>query len=343
MAPVTNAPVLVTGPTGYIGAHVALNLLQHGYSVRGTVRSQEKFDQLLAQPAFQQYKDKFTAVIVEDLVTGDFTEAVKGVDVVVHTASPFKVTPENPEETYLKPAIQGTKGVIEAAIKSGTVKNIVITSSFAAIVSPQDGVPFNERLYTESDWNSSTYEEAVKSDTPGFAYRVSKKVAEQTANELVKGKPIKLAAINPPLVLGPYVHAVAKLDDLNESLAQLWAALSGRKGKDLPPTGTPAVADVRDLADAHRLAFEKDQEGRFIVYNGPFDWAQLVDIARRDFPEQAENTPEPKDSDRVSTNPKVFHLDSTKSKEVLGLKYHTVEQTLHDTIEQLYAEHAEGK
>ncbi|CAD6891881.1 unnamed protein product [Tilletia controversa] len=343
MAPTTSAPVLVTGPTGFVGANVALELLRHGYRVRGTVRSQKKFDQLVAQPEFAKYRDHFEAVVVEDLATGDFSEAVKGVEVVIHTASPFSISSENPEETYLKPAVEGTKNVVSAAVKSGTVKNIVVTSSFAAVFSLDDGLPLNERTYTEKDWNKATYEQASKSEIPGFAYCASKKLAEQTAYDVVKesGKSIKVASLCPPMVLGPYVHVVDKLDNLNESLDQLWQVVSGKCGKDVPGTGFPAAVDVRTLAAAHRLAFERDQEGRFLIYNGAYDWAQAVDVARQNFPEQAKNTPEPKDSDRLVGNPKLFKIDNSKSKEVLGLEYKPVEEVLKDAIGHLYKEQEE--
>ncbi|KAE8259851.1 hypothetical protein A4X13_0g736 [Tilletia indica] len=348
MAPSTSAPVLVTGPTGFIGANVALELLRHGYRVRGTVRSQKKFDELAAQPEFAKFRDHFEAVVVEDLVTGDFSEAVKGVEVVVHTASPFSLSTENPEETYLKPAVEGTKNVVRAAVKTGTVRNIVVTSSFASVLSMDDGLPFAEpapRTYTEKDWNRATYEDAIKSDVPGFAYCASKKFAEQAAYDVVKesGSSIKVATLCPPMVLGPYVHVVDKLDNLNESSGQLWQVVSGKCGKDLPPTAFPAVADVRALAAAHRLAFERDQEGRFLIFNGGYDWAHVVDLARKNFPEQAKQTPEPKDSDRILDNPKLFTIDNTRSKELLGVEYKSVDQVFKDAIGQLYREQAEGK
>ncbi|KAK0555048.1 hypothetical protein OC845_000421 [Tilletia horrida] len=348
MAPYTSAPVLVTGPTGFVGAWCAYELLSNGYQVRGTVRSQEKFDQLVAQPHFAKYKDQFTAVIVPDLETGDFSEAVKDVEVVVHTASPFHTGTENPEETFLKPAIKGTENVVQAAISAGTVKNIVVTSSFAAVLSMDDGLPFAEpapKTYTEKDWNRATYDDALKSDIPAFAYCASKKLAEQRAYELVKesGKPIKVATLCPPMVLGPYVHNVTKLDNLNESLDQAWKILSGQSGKETPQTGFPAVTDVRHLATAHRRAFETNSEGRFLIYDGPYDWAQAVDIARKEFPDQAKNLPESKDDVRVATNPKLFRLDPSRSKKELGIEYTSAEEVLRDTIAHLYAEHAKGK
>jgi nucleoside-diphosphate-sugar epimerase len=67
--------VLVTGPSGFIGAHVFSQLIQKGYSVRGTVRSQSKADFL--KNKYPNADLSFT--IVEDIAqSGAFKDAVKG-------------------------------------------------------------------------------------------------------------------------------------------------------------------------------------------------------------------------------------------------------------------------
>jgi nucleoside-diphosphate-sugar epimerase len=58
-------------------------------------------------------------------------------DYVVHVASPYpsflpKVE-EEIEEQLLKPAVQGTRNVLEACIKVTTVKRVVVTSTIGAI------------------------------------------------------------------------------------------------------------------------------------------------------------------------------------------------------------------
>lgn len=74
-----NTTVLVTGVTGFIGAHVALKLLQAGYTVRGAVRSKKKGELLLQQSVFREYTDRFRVVEVSNIEqTGTFDEAVKG-------------------------------------------------------------------------------------------------------------------------------------------------------------------------------------------------------------------------------------------------------------------------
>lgn len=72
--------VLVTGINGFIGAHVAKDLLEHGWAVRGTARKPESVKVLTDGP-FKKYADegKFTLAQVPDMtVDGAFDEAVKG-------------------------------------------------------------------------------------------------------------------------------------------------------------------------------------------------------------------------------------------------------------------------
>ncbi|KAE8182408.1 hypothetical protein CF336_g8559 [Tilletia laevis] len=75
----------------------------HGCHICGTVRFQKKLDQSAAQPDFSKHRDHLEAVVVDELTADDFSEAVKGVEVVIHTASPNSLEAENPEETLLKP------------------------------------------------------------------------------------------------------------------------------------------------------------------------------------------------------------------------------------------------
>lgn len=81
-------------------------------------------------------------VIVEDLEKeGGFDDAVKGVDAVLHTASPFhgNVT-TGIYEDLINPAVNGTKNVLKSIKAHGDkVKRVVITSSFAAGRSPING------------------------------------------------------------------------------------------------------------------------------------------------------------------------------------------------------------
>jgi nucleoside-diphosphate-sugar epimerase len=108
--------VLITGINGFVAVHTAVKYLENGWNVRGTVRSADKGDKALGLPCFKQYKDKIDYVIVEDLIKGDFSEALKGVDAIAHCASPWHFNGKKWAE-YRDPAVKGTTNILEQAAK----------------------------------------------------------------------------------------------------------------------------------------------------------------------------------------------------------------------------------
>lgn len=67
----------MTGPSGYVGAHVLDQLLSKGYKVRGTVRSQRKIDQITAK--YPHVGDQLELVIVPDVqLDGIFDSLLHG-------------------------------------------------------------------------------------------------------------------------------------------------------------------------------------------------------------------------------------------------------------------------
>lgn len=56
-----------------------------------------------------------------------------------HIASPFILEVNNAEEDLLKPAMQGTVGLLQSALSSPSVKSVVVTSSFASVFDPKKG------------------------------------------------------------------------------------------------------------------------------------------------------------------------------------------------------------
>jgi nucleoside-diphosphate-sugar epimerase len=94
ISPPTTLPpgswILITGANGFIASHTALQFLQLGYRVRGTVRSLTKGSWLLVHPLFGPYADNgfFELVVVPDMVApGAFDEVVKGMSAVAHIAT----------------------------------------------------------------------------------------------------------------------------------------------------------------------------------------------------------------------------------------------------------------
>lgn len=227
--------VLVTGATGFVAGHCIADLLAHGHSVRGTVRS-------LADPARVAHLRALGGDL--ELVEADLTDdrgwpaAAGGVDVVLHVASPFPATPPRDEDELVRPAVDGTLRVLRAGAAAG-VRRVVLTSSVAAINSGH--ARGDHRLRTEADW----------SDVDGCSpYPKSKTLAEQAAWRFVADHPeLELVAINAGLVLGPLQHAGAGTS------VSIVTRLLNREMPAVPRLGFAPV-DVRDLATAHRLAMD---------------------------------------------------------------------------------------
>ncbi|KAJ4308951.1 hypothetical protein N0V84_011786 [Fusarium piperis] len=240
--------VLVTGATGFIGAHVVDTLLNRGIKVRGATRSIEKGNAMVkARP---QHAASLEFVQIQDFENpGGLEEAVDGVDGVIHVASPFTYDTTDNEKELIIPAINGVRAILEACTTNPAISRLVITSSFASVV---DIAKKGSYTYTSSDWNPLTYEEAAAPTSDAVvAYRGSKKFAELEAWKFVEErKPhFEIVTLCPPMTFGPVVHPVSGIDKLNESNAVLWSVAKGVS--PLPVSRVPFWIDVRDLAIAH--------------------------------------------------------------------------------------------
>ncbi|KAK9329338.1 hypothetical protein V1520DRAFT_279566, partial [Lipomyces starkeyi] len=211
---------------------------------------------------------KLSFAIVPDIaVPSAFDDAVKDMDYVVHTASPFKAIVEDNLKDLLLPALNGTQEVLKSVQQyAQSVKQVAITSSFAAVFSG----PLNlrgQKTYTEEDWNDISWDEALKSDGR-VAYRASKKFAEMAVWDFVKTHkaPFSVTVLNPPLVWGPMKQEVS-LSTLNTSNSYIYNLMQNTVNPD--PSYIFGFVDVRDLAIAHVAAIGNPKaENQGIIVSG---------------------------------------------------------------------------
>lgn len=136
--------VLLTGGSGFIGAHILQSLIAKDFSVVTTVRSQEKAQQIRnAYPNLPASKLDFS--IVPDIAKPDaFDQAVVSsppFSAVIHSASPFHFNVTDVQKELLDPAVMGTTGILKSIKKNApTVKRVAITSSFAAMINADKGL-----------------------------------------------------------------------------------------------------------------------------------------------------------------------------------------------------------
>lgn len=259
----TDSPVLVTGISGFIAKHCTLELLSHGYRVRGTVRSLERGQSV--RDTLSRHVDVSQLDFVEADLTSDrnWDTAMRDIRGVLHLASPFPVAePKDPQE-LIRPAVEGTLRVLKAAAAAG-VPRVVQTSSTAAIYGGQD--PNRPAPLTEDDWTD------VKSPRVD-SYSRSKTLAERAAREFAAAHPeMHFSTVNPGFVLGPVLDR-----DYGTSAGVIASFLRG-KYPGAPKISFPVV-DVRDVAKAHRLALETDlpSGGRYLCVS---ETAWFIDMMR---------------------------------------------------------------
>lgn len=155
--------VLVTGGNGFIGAHCISTLLQSNHLVRTTVRSSAKATatiEALKAAGVPNIQNLETVVVEDPTKLDEFSKVLPGCQGILHLASAFsyEANPGEFEEKLLKPALNGTKTVVQAAAKYPEIKRVVIMSSFASIYDANLGLQPG-RVYTEKDWCPLTYED----------------------------------------------------------------------------------------------------------------------------------------------------------------------------------------
>ncbi|KDR70013.1 hypothetical protein GALMADRAFT_901336 [Galerina marginata CBS 339.88] len=333
--PNESVKVLVTGANGFIGMWVVRTLLEQGYTVRGAVRSEEKGKRL--REYFGSYSDRVEWTIVEDIVMeGAFDEAVKEVDAIEHVASPLD-SPTSDPDGYIKPAVQGTIGILQSALKFGTkVKRIVLTSSATAMANmgAKPGVVFDETTW--GDEAIQTVKDQGKDASGVMKYWASKTLAEKAAWDFYSQhkNEIKwdIVTLNPPLVIGPPLQELKTPQDLNSSLGVWWRNITQEKPDDLLKMSY-AYVDVRDVAAAHVLALRKEEaaEERIILSNAATTWQESRNILYVLLPKLYTTGILPRGKPELEKFIR-FDFNPEKGKRILGLKYRSFEEMASDTL-----------
>ncbi len=214
--------VLVTGASGFLGAHTIPRLLDDGHRVRAYVRSPDRLAAALAPQGVDPATDDRVEVALGDMTDqAAIRAAVRGCRTVLHAAATYSLRRKD-AAIMTRANVAGTRAVLTAAVDEGC-SAVVHVSSTVALNRPggstlRPGMPLG----------------------PGLGpYSTSKVASERVARELqAAGAPV--VVVNPGVVIGPQDPR------LGASNAILVAALSGR----MPalPRGGLHYVDVRDTA-----------------------------------------------------------------------------------------------
>jgi len=316
--------VLLTGISGWIAKHTAIELLNKGYEVLGTVRNKD-----LINPTKETIKKHASienlSFIELDLLKNDgWDEAAKGCKYIFHIASPFPMKVSRDREFLLPVAVDGTLRVLNAGINAG-VEQIIKTSSIVAMFrKPNRSNPYT---FGENDWTDENWIEGVND------YFLSKTKAEKAAWKLMESKGLKskLTTINPGGVFGDALDKKG-----GTSIEYVRQFLKGK----FPgaPKFAVLISDVKDIAKAHVACIGNNKVGgrRLIVGKEVKKLVELSQLMAEAMPEYAKKLPKKElpnfmvklisyiDSSAKMMIPDLgilMQTDTSYSEELLGFKF----------------------
>ena len=343
----SDGPVAVTGASGFVGSHIVKNLVEHGYDVRACVRDASRQDKTFYLKDMDKCGPGNVQIFSCDLFEakhGVYDEPFSGCSATIHAAAAMGTDTENyeppsPLKMY-ESILDMTRGVLRSCTSTGTVKRVIYTSSAAAIYGPTGTERHDDFIYSEEHWSGGTYETLEERHTgedgetvwtnENRAYAKGKVDAEKLGCAFGDKHGIDFITICPSNVLGPL---------LGKSHNNLWQYRLGfsLSGKNKIEMNAPLVAwnivDVRDVAQAHRLALEsevsfngsrycltaKDERAEISMHN-------LLDLLQEMFPKHnvcGGYRPNPAE---------MYHrCRCTKAIKELGIKPREVRDTLRDT------------
>lgn len=239
---------LVTGATGFVGSHVARQIVTTGNPVRVLVRSSSNLRLLDGLAVERVEGDLRDAASLE--------RAMRGVRRVFHVAADYRLWARNPEDIY-KSNVEGTRLLLEAAKRAG-VERVVYTSTVATIV-----VPVGDGNLPNEDTRASL-EQMIGH------YKRSKLLAEQEAQKAASaGVPVVI--VNPTAPVGPGDWKPTPTGRI------ILDFLNGRMPAYVD-TGLNVVA-VEDVAAGHLLAAEHGRIGeRYILGGRNMTLKQILDV-----------------------------------------------------------------
>lgn len=317
--------VFVTGANGHIGSHVVRALHEAGASAIAFVRPSSDRRALSGVACEVREGDLLDAASVD--------EAMQGADAVIHVGAVHRNMTPDPED-IVRPAVEGTRAVLDAAEKHG-IRRVVLTSSGATVGFTKDP--------------AKPLDESARQERTVSPYIRGKVRQELLALERAKSGKLDVVVLNPSGVFGPRDY---RLTPATRALAGL---LSGD-----PAFLGVCFTDVRDVASAHVRALEKGRPGQRYLVTGdlatPAQVASLFDevggvrpslfrppgfllrfIAGRAEKKAARDGSDPPVTRAALEDLDGGHLlyDSARSRSELGMTYRDAKQVLTDSFRWL--------
>jgi dihydroflavonol-4-reductase len=250
--------ILITGATGLVGSHLALQLLENGEKIRAIYRNEASI--LATKSLFELYEKSHLFDKIE-WIQADITDvpsleiAFANVDSVFHCAALISFDP-NEEYLLRKTNIEGTANIVNLCL-SFDVKKVGYISSIAAL---GDLKGYETIITEETEWNPEKHH----SD-----YAISKYGAEM---EIWRGQQegLLVVVINPGIILGPGFW--------NQGSGKLFSTVA--KGLKFYTKGTSGFVSVLDVVNLLVITMsklhEKDNGQRYIAIENNYSYETIV-------------------------------------------------------------------
>ncbi|EAW09047.1 NAD dependent epimerase/dehydratase [Aspergillus clavatus NRRL 1] len=300
---VNSQHVLLTGANGFVASHILSILIERGFAVTATVRSQAKADDIIT--THPSWKGKITFALVSDFTSQQpFDELFANTTVpfthVIHTASPVKFNVQDIQKEMIEPAVMGTTEILKSAHRHGgpALKRFVLLSSAATVLDSFEDLTREGPPYTEKDWNPVTAQQAIDRKDIVLGYNVSKIQGEQTAWAFMEtnNPDFDLTVINPVVITGPMAHPISGPGSINETNHFAIASFIDGTHTTVEDVRFPFwhFVDVRDVARSHVDALTNPAAGgqRIVLIAGLLTPQLVVNIIRKNFPGLRDRVPE---------------------------------------------------
>ncbi len=316
---------LVTGGTGFLGAHLVRQLVAEGAKdIRVMATS---IPDWLVELGVETFAGSITN-------EGDVKHAVEGISEIYHLAGKVSRENESAREMY-GVHVEGTRLLCEAA-KAANVKSIVLASSSGTIAVTSDGDLVPDESYPPPMEIISRW-----------PYYASKTYQEVAALEVFNGNGRRLVIMNPSLLLGPGDDRLSSTKVILDFMARKISAV---------PSGGLSFVDVRDAAQAFRVGMKKGRHGeRYLL--GAANWnferffgrlARLTKVAAPRFALPSQfmikgsklvdslfrqwDMASPVEPGAVEMAQYFWYLNCAKAARELGFKPRDPGETLHETV-----------
>lgn len=240
--------ILLTGATGFLGAHTCASLLQKGYAVRACRRNSSSLNEFETIFRFRFgeewkiYSDRVEWVHADIHDYDTLMDATDGIEAIFHLAAVVSFWPKRREELFYS-NVDGTANMVNVAL-AAKIPWFIHASSIAAIGRDEKHpVITEENEWIDSELNSQ--------------YAISKNLAER---EVWRGREegLKASMVNPGVILGE--------GDWNKGSCRLLKKVMN--GMPYYTEGQNGYVDVLDVAEAMILLYEKKIDGERVLLVG---------------------------------------------------------------------------